>query len=372
MSFFGRALHRVAAFFDELRGSEQTPIALREYRLLAVLVGVSGVVALSAVRDAPRGLGILGIFFGLAYYLLASRRERRRQRLSTAEFPERWREILQRRVPLYSLLSPSERQRFDGEVQIFIGEQRIYALAGGSDEEEQAPTPLSDESKLLVAASAATLLLGRPEWRLPTSRDIVIYPTAFAEETYTMGRPTPRDPRDLNTAGAGQAIGMVHAQGPILLSLDALERSYPLSPSVRASGSLVDLEEPVLPHVGIHEFAHVLDFIGSQGRAAGMPQLMTPSLTPRWHQQLELERERLHAGQSVLSPYGLKNEAELFAVAVESFFQDPLRLRVYHPELYALLAAFFNQDPAARLVAHHAAFVFRPWFALGPTSRYTA
>jgi Mlc titration factor MtfA (ptsG expression regulator) len=372
MSFFGRAVHRVAALFDELRGSEQTTIALREYRLLAVLVGVSGVVALSAVRDAPRGLGILGIILGLAYYLIASRRERRRQRLSTADFPDRWREILQRRVPLYSLLSPSERQRFDGEVQIFLGEQRIYALAGGADDGESPPTPLSDESKLLVAASAATLLLGRPEWRLPTSRDIVIYPTAFTEETYTVGQPTPRDPRDLHTQPVGQAIGMVHAQGPILLSLDALERSYPLSGRFAGAGSLIELEEPVLPHVGLHEFAHVLDFIGSQGRAAGVPQLLTESLAPRWHQQMEQERERLHSGQSVLSPYGLKNEAELFAVAVESFFQDPLRLRVYHPDLYALLATFFNQDPAARLVARHAAFVFRPWFALGPTSRYTA
>jgi Mlc titration factor MtfA (ptsG expression regulator) len=96
----------------------------------------------------------------------------------------------------------------------------------------------------------------------------------------------------------------------------------------------------------------------------------------RWQQQLEHERQRLQVGQSVLSPYGLKNEAELFAVAVESFFEDASHLREHHPDLYALLCAFFNQDPAAR--AQHAqatpqaAPPHRPWFAMGQPIRYTA
>ena len=77
-------------------------------------------------------------------------------------------------------------------------------------------------------------------------------------------------------------------------------------------------------------------------------------------------------GKSILNPYGLKSDAELFAVSVESFFQDSLRLRLYHTELYSLLSDFFNQDPASRLLAHHATFMFRPWFALGPTQRPVA
>lgn len=356
-------------FVERRDGSELLPDsrALSEYRMLAVMVGLAAVVALAAVpvSDAPRGISLLGFLVGVIYYLVASRRERRRLRLLRTPFPDPWRETLEQRVPLYGLLSPSEKQRFESEIQLFLGEQRIYSLR--PDGGEQGPT-LSDESRLLVAASAATLLLGRPEWRLPTIRDIVIYPTAFAEETYRLWPNDPQGPH-------AHAVGMVHAQGPILFSLDALERSFPSALSGRGTlSATAGVGEPALPHVGLHEFAHVLDFIGTGDRptAAGVPAMLTTGTAARWHQQLSLERERLAAGQSILSPYGLKNEAELFAVSVESFFQDALRMRVHHAELYSLLSEFFNQDPAARLVAHHAAFIFRPWFALGPTVRYTA
>ena len=69
---------------------------LTEYRLLAVLVGVSAMVALGAVPvgDLPRGFSLVGALIGVIYYLVASRRERRRQRLITEPFPEAWRQVL--------------------------------------------------------------------------------------------------------------------------------------------------------------------------------------------------------------------------------------------------------------------------------------
>ncbi len=328
---------------------------------------------------------LAGPLIGLIYYVLASQRERRRLALVSAPFPSDWREVLWRRVPQYSLLSPDEQQSFEREVQVFLGEQRIYAL-GGDPSAATTVSPsgaltrsvrpgspnlplveVSDEQRLLVAASAAILLVGRPEWRLPTARDIVLYPTAFAEETYALWPDS--------APGSQHAIGMVHAHGPILFSLDALERSFPVQ--TEGSGPLsrsleTVLEAPVLPHVGLHEFAHVIDFIGAEGRAGGLPGMVPPVFAHRWHERLSVERERLLAGKSILNPYGLKSDAELFAVAVESFFQDALRMRVYHPELYGLLAEFFNQDPASRLLAHHTTFLFRPWFALGPTQRPVA
>jgi hypothetical protein len=365
-----RVPEAVSEIFDEERiGSRD----LREYRLLAVLVTVCGMVALAAIPNAPRWLALGGIALGVAYYYLASQRERRRLSLVTTPFPGAWREVLWRRVPYYSLLTPEEQERFEREVQVFLGEQRIYALGGTREEgmltatRAEVRADVSDEQRLLVAASAAMLLVGRPEWRLPTARDIVIYPTAFAEETYTLWpHSAPNSPH---------AVGMVHAHGPILLSLDALERSFPtVSPdSGPLSRSLATvLDSPALPHVGLHEFAHVLDFIGSEGRAGGLPGMVGPVVAGRWHERLGSERERLLEGKSILNPYGLKSDAELFAVAVESFFQDSVRMRLYHAELYALLSEFFNQDPAARLLSHHATFLFRPWFALGPTQRPVA
>lgn len=372
----------VSALFDAQRiGSHD----LREYRLLTVLVTVCGMVALAAIPNAPRFLVLGGPLLGLIYYALASQRERHRLTLVSAPFPGEWREVLWRRVPQYSLFSPDEQQSFEREIQVFLGEQRIYALGGDPTLEarDASPGPLtrsvrsassrlplvevSDEQRLLVAASAAILLVGRPEWRLPTARDIVLYPTAFAEETYALWPDS--------APGSQHAVGMVHAHGPILFSLDALERSFPVQGDGRGplSRSLETvLESPILPHVGLHEFAHVIDFIGAEGRAGGLPGMLPPVFASRWHERLSVERERLLEGKSILNPYGLKSDAELFAVAVESFFQDALRMRVYHPELYGLLAEFFNQDPASRLLAHHATFMFRPWFALGPTQRPVA
>ncbi len=366
-----RVPEAVSEMFDEERiGSRD----LREYRLLSVLVTVCGMVALAAIPNAPRWLALGGIVLGAAYYVLASQRERRRLSLISAPFPSDWREVLWRRVPYYSLLTQPEQERFEREIQVFLGEQRIYALGGTREEGMLQPSrpavraevsdQVSDEQRLLVAASAAMLLVGRPEWRLPTARDIVIYPTAFAEETYTLWpHSAPNSPH---------AVGMVHAHGPILLSLDALERSFPAvsAESGPLSRSLETvLDSPALPHVGLHEFAHVIDFIGSDGRAGGLPGMIGPVVAGRWHERLASERERLLEGKSILNPYGLKSDAELFAVAVESFFQDSVRMRLYHAELYGLLSEFFNQDPAARLLAHHTTFMFRPWFALGPTQR---
>ena len=55
------------------------------------------------------------------------------------------------------------------------------------------------------------------------------------------------------------------------------------------------LSDPVLPHVGLHEFAHVLDFIGqgSHGVGAhGVPGILSTAYGERWAQQLNIERER--------------------------------------------------------------------------------
>jgi Mlc titration factor MtfA (ptsG expression regulator) len=49
---------------------------------------------------------------------------------------------------------------------------------------------------------------------------------------------------------------------------------------------------------------------------------------------------------TVLDPYGATAPEEFFAVASESFFVDPLRLRAEHAALYAQLARLYGQDPA--------------------------
>ena len=103
-------------------------------------------------------------------------------------------------------------------------------------------------------------------------------------------------------------------------------------------------------NVVIHEFAHVLDM--RDGAADGVPLLPDRAARERWLEVLEPEWQdfcsRVDAGEDTLiDPYGAEAIDEFFAVSSEVFFVDAPALRAGHPTLYALLAGYYRQDPAA-------------------------
>lgn len=103
-------------------------------------------------------------------------------------------------------------------------------------------------------------------------------------------------------------------------------------------------------NVVIHEFAHVLDM--GDGAADGVPPLPSAQARRDWLAVLMPAYDRL--GEQVvcgydtlLDPYGAQGPEEFFAVASETFFVNPNELRAEHPDLYGLLARYFQQDPAS-------------------------
>ena len=103
-------------------------------------------------------------------------------------------------------------------------------------------------------------------------------------------------------------------------------------------------------NVVVHEFAHILDM--GDGLADGMPPLPDAMARRHWHtvltQQYDAFCERVDRGEdTVLDPYGAESHEEFFAVASEAFFVAAPELRDEHPALYALLAGYYLQDPAA-------------------------
>ncbi|MFT3665549.1 zinc-dependent peptidase [Piscinibacter sp.] len=103
-------------------------------------------------------------------------------------------------------------------------------------------------------------------------------------------------------------------------------------------------------NVVVHEFAHVLDM--RDGAADGVPLLADRAARERWLAVLEPEWrafcERVDTGKDTLiDPYGAEAIDEFFAVASELFFVDAAAMRDAHPALYALLAGYYRQDPAA-------------------------
>lgn len=251
-------------------------------------------------------LGLAGtsvlLFWRLRKYL-------RRRTLVEQPFPIAWRQTLERCVAFYRDLDPAGRDRFETDVAIFLAEQRIYGQKG---------RPVDDEIRVLVAASAAMLSFGLPDWEWPRLRDIVIYPTAF-DETY-------------HTGDNERISGMVHSQGPIIFSARDLKHGFR---NPEDAGN-----------VGLHELAHVMDF--ASGDADGIPAGLSWIASAPWVQLVadRLRKVRRAECRQVLRAYAGTNEAEFFAVAVETFFEKPAQLRDRDPELYAMLSGYFRQDPA--------------------------
>ena len=222
-------------------------------------------------------------------------------------FPEAWRTMLERRVSFYGRLDTEDRARFERELRYFV---REHVITGPQGE------PVDDEALVLTGASAAILAFGRPGYRWPRVRDVIVYPDAFDE--------------DYEVSARGRILGQVGRQGPIILSAKALREGFQ-----RSADGL---------NVGLHELAHVLDL--EDGHADGVPSLMPWSAIQPWVGVMQEEVSRARKRKSLLRRYAGTNEAELFAVATEAFFERPQALERRHPELYELMCITYGQDPA--------------------------
>ena len=272
---------------------------------LALAIGLFVVVR----RGVPIGSLVFAVTFAIGA-LVATVPLRRRSNVLAAAFPESFRAILVKDVEAYRRLSDSDKKRFEGDVAIFLAEQNITGPRAAK---------LDDELRVLVAASATIVAFGRPGFRYPTTRDVVVYEGTF-DESYAVGA------KDANL------LGMVHGSGPILFSARALRDGF--------------RQPHDASNVGLHEFAHVLDFQG--GRADGVPAFMPWQAVKPWIALMHAETKRIEHHQSVLRDYAATNEAEFFAVATEMFFEQPERMKEQRPELYDLLRSTYGQDPGKR------------------------
>lgn len=288
------------------------PSSVAFYAALAfILGGGASVIGLNAVPN--------GAWWGLAPVLVvavyALRQPWRRWQAAQQPFPDPWRRWLRRHVRLYRAAAPKAQRRFERDVQFFLREHAFEGVDG---------VAVTDERRLAVAAGAALLLHGRPDWELPAGRTILLYPDRF-DDNYHGGAYADYD-------------GMVHQQGPILLSARAVEESW----ANAEDGN----------NVVLHELAHLFDMTGAG--ADGVPSLVDRSSAAGWQALVGREMRRIRRGRSLLRGYGATAPSEFFATAVEVFFERPEALRQQHRELFDALAAFFNLDPRGRVAERDA------------------
>lgn len=270
--------------------------------------------------DQSRGFrSRLGKWASRAQRLLEPASNRRRDALRAKPLAPQTRDRVLRHSTHYRSCPPHIRTEFDGQLQVFLDQKRVTPIE----------TRLTGEARLLVAVSAVTLTAGWPGYTWDQLSEVLLYPEHF-DRDYQFSQAD---------AGGGEPAldtepilsGQAHPWGVVILSHPALTQAF------TAAGRSVS-------HVGFHEFAHLLDL--SRSRFDGVPSYLGDDAERRWIGLLEREHERLARGDSVLDPYGLSSPPELFAVAVEAFFQYPEGVARAHGDLYEFLASYFNQDPA--------------------------
>ena len=281
----------------------------RRFARAAGLSGAAVATALGALALGwpGAGLGLAGgalVGFGLRRRALA--RTARRRAALAQPFPDRLREFLLERYDHYERMDAAWRKRFEDDVRLFLAETRITGIG----------VEVTEELRLLVAASAVSLSVGWPDYEWDQLTEVLLYPDDF-DRDYAFG--------------GDERSGETHPWGTVILSVPSLHESFEVPDDAY--------------HVGIHEFAHLLDV--DQTHFDGIPVGLTGARAREWVEVREKEMERLRHGRSAFDDYGAHDPVEFLGVAVEAFFEIPQLVRRRHREVYEILSEYFRQDPAA-------------------------
>lgn len=247
----------------------------------------------------------------------------RRKQILAEPFPDGWRRYLDENVRLYGHLEADEQTRLREIAKVLVREKNWEGCQG---------LALTEEMPVTIAAQAALLIVNLDHDYYANVESILLYPASYRAVEYVgSGRIVTEMPVDrLGEAWSGNL--------PLILSW----------PEALAGGR----NENSGRNVVLHEFAHKLD--NRDGVVDGVPRLGSDTDYERWSNVMSREFERLKYMASIGHPtlldwYGAKSPAEFFAVSTECFFGHPIEMRRHHPDLYAVLGAYYRQDPAARL-----------------------
>lgn len=261
------------------------------------------------------------VAFGLvlAFFIAKSlSRRAKRKRLLALSFPEEWKQIVRKNVPLYNRLPDSLKEQLHGLVHVFIAEKNFEGCDG---------LEITDEVRVTIAAQASMLLLNRRATYFPKLHTILVYPHTYVAKTVSSNG-------TVTVNGQSIRLGESWQKGPVVLAWDSVQ------------GGTLNITDA--RNVVLHEFAHQLD--QEDGAADGAPILEHRSSYVTWARVLSkeyeaLQRKKRKRRKAVMNKYGATNPAEFFAVATETFFEKPKQMKRKHPELYDELRNYYKLNP---------------------------
>ncbi len=247
-------------------------------------------------------------------------RRNKRRRIVAKPFPEDWDDILAINASFMESLGDRQQARIRQSIQILVAEKNWEGCSGLS---------VTDEHRVTIAAQIARMTVHFDAEFFDAVLSILIYPSAYLANSQTQLS------GGVIVEGSSGRLGEAWHRGPVILAWnEVLENARSRFPQ---------------RNVVLHEFAHQLD-MRNGSHADGFPTLESADSARRWSHIMPAAFEELtHKCQfgipTVLDCYGATNPAEFFAVASESYFEQPSELEAQWPDVYELLDDFYcNRD----------------------------
>jgi Mlc titration factor MtfA (ptsG expression regulator) len=227
--------------------------------------------------------------------------------------------------PFLTWRRPEQLERLRALSTLFLARKQ-FVPAGGLQ--------ISDDMAVAIAAQACLPVLRLGLGAYAHMGHIVVHPDQVVAHREVMDEAGVVHQYDEVLAGEAMP------DGPVMLSWHDVQQAR-------------DLEHGY--NVVVHEFAHALDMLG--GELDGTPPLPAEIGKPHWQdvmwQGFDRHSEALARGEDTwLDPYAAEaGLVEFFPVVTEAFFVAPWALKADFSDVYALLAQYFGEDPAALLAS---------------------
>ncbi|QCK17139.1 DgsA anti-repressor MtfA [Mangrovivirga cuniculi] len=221
------------------------------------------------------------------------------------KLPVHRKKILEKYFKYYNDL-PDEKlkEEFRKRVQRFIALKQFIPRGG--------LTEVSEEMKVLIAASAIQITFGYPSVYFKHFSRILIYPDNY-----------------YSTITGKYHKGEVNLRGLIVLSWKNFVEGY------------MDHTDGI--NLGIHEMSHALKF---ENKIVNKEYNYIPESAIRRFKYIALREMALlkKIDSHLFRGYASTNYHEFFAVSIENFFEKPLELFEFDRDLYFAVAQLLNQD----------------------------